>query len=49
MAFLLVQNVGYLVAFTVGGQTLGKMAAGIKVVAGDCDAALDFGVRSSGR
>jgi uncharacterized RDD family membrane protein YckC len=32
LAFLLVQNGGYLVAFTVGGQTLGKMAAGIKVV-----------------
>ena len=31
-AFLLVQNLGYLVAFTAGGQTLGKMAAGIKVV-----------------
>ena len=41
VVFLLVQNVGYLVAFTVGGQTLGKMAAGIKVVAGDCDAAVD--------
>jgi uncharacterized RDD family membrane protein YckC len=41
VVFLLVQNVGYLVAFTVGGQTLGKMAAGIKVVAGDRDAALD--------
>lgn len=40
VVFLLVQNVGYLVAFTVGGQTLGKMAAGIKVV-GECDAALD--------
>ena len=32
LAFLLVQNGGYLVAFTAGGQTLGKMAAGIKVV-----------------
>jgi uncharacterized RDD family membrane protein YckC len=41
VVFLLVQNVGYLVAFTVGGQTLGKMVAGIKVIAGDCDAALD--------
>ena len=40
VVFLLVQNVGYLVAFTVGGQTLGKMAAGIKVI-GDRDAALD--------
>ena len=35
VAFLVVQNVGYLVAFTAGGQTLGKMATGIKVVATD--------------
>ncbi len=41
VAFLLVQNVGYLVAFTAGGQTLGKMAAGIKVIARDCDASMD--------
>ena len=40
-AFLLVQDVGYLIAFTAGGQTLGKMAAGIKVVAGDCDGCID--------
>jgi uncharacterized RDD family membrane protein YckC len=32
LAFLLVQNGGYLVAFTVGGQTLGKMVTGIRVV-----------------
>ena len=32
IAFLVVQNVGYLVAFTAGGQTLGKMAAGIEIV-----------------
>lgn len=32
IAFLLLQNGGYLVAFTVGGQTLGKMAAGIKIM-----------------
>jgi uncharacterized RDD family membrane protein YckC len=32
IAFLVVQNGGYLVAFTAGGQTLGKMAAGIRVV-----------------
>lgn len=31
-AFLLMQNGGYLIAFTASGQTLGKMAAGIKVV-----------------
>ncbi len=42
VVFMVVQNVGYLVAFTVGGQTLGKMAAGIKVVS-DSDAALDVG------
>lgn len=32
IAFLVVQNGGYLVAFTAGGQTLGKMAMGIRVV-----------------
>jgi uncharacterized RDD family membrane protein YckC len=42
-AFLLVQNGGYLVAFTAGGQTLGKMAAGIKVVPTHTDASLDLG------
>jgi len=41
--FLLVQNVGYLIAFTAGGQTLGKMAAGIRVVPSDSDEALDVG------
>ena len=39
LAFLLVQNGGYLVAFTAGGQTLGKMAAGIRVVTVDETAA----------
>jgi uncharacterized RDD family membrane protein YckC len=43
LAFLLVQNGGYLVAFTAGGQTLGKMAAGIKVVPTHADASLDLG------
>jgi uncharacterized RDD family membrane protein YckC len=43
IAFLVVQNGGYLVAFTAGGQTLGKMAAGIKVVADNPDATLDLG------
>jgi uncharacterized RDD family membrane protein YckC len=43
LAFLLVQNGGYLVAFTAGGQTLGKMAAGIKVVPADGEASLDLG------
>lgn len=43
LAFLLVQNGGYLVAFTAGGQTLGKMAAGIKVIASESDVTLDVG------
>jgi len=43
LAFLLVQNGGYLVAFTAGGQTLGKMAAGIRVVPADAGATLDVG------
>jgi uncharacterized RDD family membrane protein YckC len=43
LAFLLVQNGGYLVAFTVGGQTLGKMAAGIKVISSDAAHAPDIG------
>lgn len=42
-AFLLVQNGGYLVSFTAGGQTLGKMAAGIKVVPAEPSASLDLG------
>jgi len=42
IAFLLLQNGGYLVAFTAGGQTLGKMAAGVRVVAADAGA-LDLG------
>jgi uncharacterized RDD family membrane protein YckC len=41
--FLLVQNIGYLIAFTAGGQTLGKMAAGIRVVPSDSDGVLDLG------
>jgi uncharacterized RDD family membrane protein YckC len=32
IAFFVVQNGGYLVVFTAGGQTLGKMAMGIKVI-----------------
>lgn len=42
-AFLLVQNGGYFVAFTAGGQTLGKMAAGIKVVSAEPRSSLDLG------
>ena len=43
VAFLLVQNGGYLVAFTAGGQTLGKMATGIRVVGTESEGALDLG------
>ena len=42
VAFLLVQNLGYLVALTAGGQTLGKMAAGIRVVSAEPHEPLDF-------
>ena len=35
LAFLMVQNGGYLVGFTAGGQTLGKMVMGIRVVSAD--------------
>ena len=34
---------GYLVALTAGGQTLGKMAAGIKVVSAEGHSSLDLG------
>lgn len=43
LAFLVVQNGGYLVAFTAGGQTLGKMAVGIKVVTTGPPSSLDLG------
>jgi uncharacterized RDD family membrane protein YckC len=43
IAFLLAQNGGYLVAFTVGGQTLGKMAAGIRVIAAEPELSVGFG------
>jgi uncharacterized RDD family membrane protein YckC len=42
-AFLFIQNVGYLVAFTAGGQTLGKMVVGIKVVPDRSPSSLDLG------
>ena len=43
LAFLFVQNAGYLVAFTAGGQTLGKMAVGIRVVPEGDGSSLDLG------
>jgi uncharacterized RDD family membrane protein YckC len=42
LAFLLVQNGAYLVVFTAGGQTLGKMAMGIKVVPHHSLASIDL-------
>jgi uncharacterized RDD family membrane protein YckC len=35
IAFLVLQNLGYFVAFSVGGQTLGQVAMGIRVVGSD--------------
>lgn len=43
LAFLLVQNGGYLVAFTATGQTLGKLIAGVRVLADDGPDAPDVG------
>jgi len=43
LAFLVAQNGGYFVAFTAGGQTLGKMVAGIKIVPDGSDGAIDLG------
>lgn len=42
IAFLTLQNFSYFVAFTVGGQTLGQMALGIKVVSNDRDVSPDL-------
>jgi uncharacterized RDD family membrane protein YckC len=42
IAFLVVQNGGYLVAFTAGGQTLGKMAAGIRIVPAQSNTSVDL-------
>ena len=43
LAFLAVENGGYLVGFTAGGQTLGKMAVGIRVVTADEAESLNLG------
>ncbi len=43
LGFLLVQNGGYLVVFTAGGQTLGKMATGIKIVTDGSGSPVDLG------
>jgi uncharacterized RDD family membrane protein YckC len=43
VVFFLIQNGAYLVAFNAGGQTLGKVAVGIKVVTAPQGAAVDLG------
>jgi uncharacterized RDD family membrane protein YckC len=43
VAFLIFQNAGYLVAFTAGGQTLGKMVAGVKIVSTSSEEPIDLG------
>lgn len=43
VAFLMVQNLGYFIGLTRGGQTLGKMATGIKVVSAQDNASPDIG------
>lgn len=43
LAFLLLQNGGYLVAFTTVGQTLGKMLTGLRVVDVETDASPGLG------
>lgn len=43
IAFLLLQNCGYFIVFTATGQTLGKMIAGVRVLADDSDSAPDVG------
>jgi uncharacterized RDD family membrane protein YckC len=42
IAFLIVQNISYFVLFTAGGQTMGQMALGIKVISDDAGASPDF-------
>lgn len=42
IAFLIVQNVSYFVLFTAGGQTMGQMALGIKVITDDSGVSPDL-------
>jgi uncharacterized RDD family membrane protein YckC len=43
LIFLLLMNGGYFVVFTTTSQTLGKMAAGVRVLSDDSDSAPDLG------
>jgi uncharacterized RDD family membrane protein YckC len=42
IAFLVVQNISYFVFFTASGQTMGKMALGIKVISDEAGASPDL-------
>ena len=42
IAFLIVQNISYFVLFTAGGQTIGQMALGIKVISDEAGASPDL-------
>jgi uncharacterized RDD family membrane protein YckC len=42
LAFLTVQNISYFVLFTAGGQTLGQMVFGIKVISDEAGASPDL-------
>ena len=42
IAFLIVQNVSYFVLFTAGGQTMGQMALGIRVITDDSGVSPDL-------
>jgi uncharacterized RDD family membrane protein YckC len=42
LAFLILQNAGYFVAFTAGGQTLGQMLMEIRVVSTEADVSPDL-------
>lgn len=42
IAFLIVQNISYFVLFTAGGQTMGQMALGIKVISDEAGASPDL-------
>ena len=42
IAFLIVQNLSYFVLFTAGGQTMGQMALGIKVISDEAGASPDL-------
>jgi uncharacterized RDD family membrane protein YckC len=42
IAFLIVQNISYFVVFTAGGQTMGQMALGIKVISDNAGVSPDL-------